>query len=212
MSDHSYDKIIKAPGRICLFGEHQDYLGYPVIAGAINRYITIKGNKKSFLKNPEAQFIIHTPDLKNSNPKIYKKSQLSNKNILLDYKNERDYLSSSINVAKKNNLKWEEFWDINLTGNIPINAGASSSSAMVIGWLLFLYEIAGKKIDEKTLGELGYKAEVEEFDESGGMMDHFSSAIGNIIYVESTPKFKVTLIKELEKEEKNQNKLEKGFG
>ena len=26
-----------APGRLCLFGEHQDYLGLPVIAMAINR-------------------------------------------------------------------------------------------------------------------------------------------------------------------------------
>ena len=30
-----------APGRICLFGDHQDYLKLPIIACAINRYIKL---------------------------------------------------------------------------------------------------------------------------------------------------------------------------
>jgi len=30
---------VKAPGRICFFGDHQDYLGLPVIAATIDRYI-----------------------------------------------------------------------------------------------------------------------------------------------------------------------------
>jgi len=34
---------VSAPGRICLFGEHQDYLGLPVITVAINLRIAIEG-------------------------------------------------------------------------------------------------------------------------------------------------------------------------
>ena len=38
------NKIIsKAPGRVCLFGDHQDYLGLPIIATTIDKEITIKG-------------------------------------------------------------------------------------------------------------------------------------------------------------------------
>ena len=33
---------IKAPGRVCLFGDHQDYLGLPIIAAAVNRGIYLK--------------------------------------------------------------------------------------------------------------------------------------------------------------------------
>ena len=32
---------ISTPGRICLFGEHQDYLGLPVLAMAISLRINI---------------------------------------------------------------------------------------------------------------------------------------------------------------------------
>ena len=35
--------ISKAPARICLFGDHQDYLGLPVIACAINKYMSVEG-------------------------------------------------------------------------------------------------------------------------------------------------------------------------
>ena len=42
----------KAPGRICFFGDHQDYLNLPVIAGTIDRFIEIKGerNRKEYLR------------------------------------------------------------------------------------------------------------------------------------------------------------------
>ena len=33
---------VKAPGRICLFGEHSDYLGLGVIPAAINLHIAVE--------------------------------------------------------------------------------------------------------------------------------------------------------------------------
>ena len=36
---------VEAPARICFFGDHQDYLNLPVIAGTINRFIHIEGKK-----------------------------------------------------------------------------------------------------------------------------------------------------------------------
>ena len=37
---------ISTPGRICLFGEHQDYLGLPVIAMAISLRANLTGEKE----------------------------------------------------------------------------------------------------------------------------------------------------------------------
>ncbi len=34
-------RVIKSPGRMCILGEHQDYFGLPVIAAAIDRYISV---------------------------------------------------------------------------------------------------------------------------------------------------------------------------
>ena len=45
-----------APGRLCLFGEHQDFLGLPVIALAVTRDITFSG-----VRRDDAIFDIHLP-------------------------------------------------------------------------------------------------------------------------------------------------------
>ena len=37
---------VSAPGRVCLFGEHQDYLRLPVITAAINLRVSITGHAR----------------------------------------------------------------------------------------------------------------------------------------------------------------------
>jgi galactokinase len=185
-SEISHYKV-QAPGRICLFGEHQDYLGYPVIAAAINRYIFIEGEAESLLGGSFSKFRIQRPDLDKA--PILEYEPLGNGNFL-PYLEKREYLKSGLNVAMKNGVYWNKNWNVKIHGNIPINAGASSSSALVIAWLKYLFEIAGKEINPSDLGRLGYQTEVAEFKEAGGMMDHFASAFGGIIFVESRPAFK----------------------
>ena len=52
------DIVVQAPGRTCLFGDHQDYLGLPVIACAINRHIVLRAKK-----NALGKFCIDKPDI-----------------------------------------------------------------------------------------------------------------------------------------------------
>jgi galactokinase len=162
---------LKAPARICLFGEHQDYLNYPVIAMAISKYIYLEASRIS-----DQKFII---DLPNINDKL--EFQLNNKK--LEYKSNRDYLRSGYNQFLRKGAKFNKGYFIKITGDIPINAGAASSSAFVIAWLSFLNFITGEKISKKQLADIGYQAEVAEFGEAGGKMDFYTSIYGNVIYL-----------------------------
>ena len=49
---------ITTPGRICLFGEHQDYLGLPIIALAISLRSSI-----SAIERNDKKIIINLPDV-----------------------------------------------------------------------------------------------------------------------------------------------------
>lgn len=129
------------------------------------------------------------PDINQEEPVVI---PIPPQDSFLDYKLKRDYLRSGINLAKREGAIWTNSWDIKITGNIPINAGASSSSAFVIAWLTFLFHVANKEISIERLATLGFLAEVEEFKEFGGHMDQFTSSFGNIVYVESRPSFKAT--------------------
>ncbi len=175
---------VSTSGRICLFGEHQDYLGLPVIAAAISRRVNITG----FNRN-DGKAIIHLPDIRRENAfDIFPK---------MPYIHKRDYFRSALNILQREGYTFKKGIECTVKGNIPINSGTSSSSALLVSWIHFLTLMADKPkpISAEEMAKIGYQAEVAEFKEAGGMMDHYSTAVGNVIYLESTPKIKVESLK-----------------
>ena len=120
--------FIKVPARICFYGDHQDYLGLPVIAGTINRYIKIYAKE-----NNNSSFNIEMPDIK--------QRRFINIQQTISKVNQGDYFLSSMDILKKKGFDFLKGYDITITGNIPVNAGLSSSSALVVAWTRFLIEI-----------------------------------------------------------------------
>jgi galactokinase len=171
--------MASAPGRICLFGEHQDFLGLPVVAAAIDLRISIKGTPRS-----DSLLRLDMPD-------IWKHDQIDLAQPIV-YTRKRDYLRSCINVLRRKGRDLSQGWNCTMTSRIPINAGVSSSSAMIVAWLKFLIEGSSARIEytPDDLARLAHEAEVLEFGEPGGMMDHFAAALGKVIYVDCRPPFK----------------------
>lgn len=170
--------IVSTPGRICLFGEHQDYLGLPVIAAAISKRIQIEGD---FRKDKTVHFSLPDVGLEETFTLDYP----------LVYTKERDYFKSILNVLHRKGHRLDKGLELTVTGNIPINSGTSSSSALLVSWVNFLNQIYELGYSQKQLGEITYEAEVLEFSEPGGMMDQYSTAVGNVIYLVSEPKIHI---------------------
>ena len=166
--------IVSTPGRICLFGEHQDYLGLPVIAAAISKRIQLKG-----VFRPDQ--IVHF-DL----PDVGQQEEFTLEFPLV-YTKERDYFKSVLNVLTHKGHVFDKGLEIEVRGNIPINSGTSSSSALLVSWVELLNEMFHLGYSQKEVGEITYEAEVLEFTEPGGMMDQYSTAVGNVIYLASQP-------------------------
>ena len=166
------------PGRICLFGEHQDYLGLPVMAAAISRRIQV-----SIQKTTQRGFFLDLPDI-NSRVDI----PFAGQELL--YLSDRDYFRSAINVLLREGFTFSNGVAGEVRGNIPINSGTSSSSALIVTWLNVLTQVADnpQPLPAEKLAELAEIAEVREFGEPGGMMDHYATAVGGVIYLESQPR------------------------
>jgi galactokinase len=162
---------VSSPGRVCLLGEHQDYFGLAILAAAIDLRITIAGTPR-----PDARIAIDMPDL-GEREEMAADAELA-------YVTKRDYLKSAVNIHRRAGLALRG-WDCRISSTIPINAGTSSSSAMVVAWNKFLLEAAGdpRAGDPKALAELGFETEVAEFKEPGGRMDHYASAFGGIVWI-----------------------------
>lgn len=165
------------PGRICLFGEHQDYLGLPVIAAAISRRIAITAQP-----DDQPGFRLDLPDI-GSHVAIPFTGQP------LPYLSDRDYFRSAVNNLLREGYSFSRGITGTVRGTIPINSGTSSSSALLVSWINLLTHLADQPVtlSPKRIAELAYMAEVLEFGEPGGMMDHYSTAVGQLIYLESTP-------------------------
>lgn len=140
---------IKVPARICFYGDHQDYLGLPVIAGTIDRFINLKANP-----NSDRKYLLKLLDLKDE---LSISLDDGLKQVQAD-----DYFRSVMVVLKEQGFQLDQGYDIEISGNIPVNAGLSSSSALVVAWIRFLVATQGKSedISDYQIGRWAYEAEV----------------------------------------------------
>ena len=165
---------IKAPGRIVLFGEHQDYLGLPVIPAAVDLYMTIKGKKSD-----SGFYKIDLPDIESN--QIFPTDNIS-------YQSSRDYLRSGVKVLREKGLMpSDKGVSARITSNIPMQAGLSSSSALCVIWISFLSELFKNPLSPMEITRYAHQAEVVEFNEPGGMQDHMVIAHGYVNFEEFDP-------------------------
>ena len=171
---------ISTPGRICLFGEHQDYLGLSIIAAAISRRISIRGTVR-----PDDTMVLRLDDMGTTDSFCIAGE--------LRYTKERDYLRSCVNVLRRHGHHFSHGYDCVVRGDIPIQAGTSSSSALVVTWIHFLSCVSDcpSPLSCEEIANLAHEAEVLEFSEPGGRMDHYSTSLGGLIYLESYPQVRV---------------------
>ncbi len=172
---------VKAPARICLFGDHQDYLGLPVIACAIDKFINLKAKE-----NDSRVFNIQMPDIGTQS--------ILDLNDNFQKIERRNYFASAIRLLRRKGIKFEKGFDLEITGKIPINAGLSSSSALSAAWLIFLLKSRNMDIKCKDLAQMIYHAEVTEHGEPGGNMDQFSISFGGTQFIQTRPPFEVMAI------------------
>ncbi len=167
-----------SPGRICLFGEHQDYLGLPVIAAAIDLRVSVHA-----IPNEHDFFRISLPDISE-----FRELSTTKNNT---YLHDRDYLAAGVNVLARAGVLWNTGYDVTVKGDIPLNSGASSSSALQVAWVAFLLAAAhDSRIDNPTaIARLAHQSEVVEFNSPGGMMDHFAAALGGTIWLDCKPPY-----------------------
>lgn len=170
--------FIKAPARICLFGDHQDYLGLPVIACSINRFINLKArtNKNQIL-------YIKLPDIDSE-----RVIEVSEKFKDLE---KGDYFAAGLRVVQRYGVSINNGYDIQISGNIPINSGVSSSSALMVSWVHFLLKAFGtkKQLQPEFIAQLAYEAEVLEHNFPGGKMDQYTIGIGRLIFLNTGADF-----------------------
>lgn len=168
-----------APGRVCLYGEHQDYLGLPVIPAAITMRTTMN------CKETGGDAIhVNAMDLG-------KRMELPTGGDLTGALKDPDlsYFAAIVKAFEDTGTGREiQGFTCDVTSEIPIKSGLSSSAALLVAFAKAVDTVAGAGLGPQEIGWLAYRAEHDVLGIPCGMMDQLSSAMGNVIHLTcSTP-------------------------
>ena len=162
----SPEVVVRAPGRVNLIGEHTDYNDGFVLPAAIDRYIEFAGRRRA-----------------DRRVRVYS----------LDFEDQAEF---SLDALEKDKARsWSNYLrgvskfleadghhltgaDIVFGGDVPREAGLSSSAAVEVAAATFWGKLLKLKLDPVYVIKLARKAENEFVGVPCGIMDQFISALG----------------------------------
>ncbi len=157
---------IRAPGRVNLIGEHTDYNNGFVLPAAIDRWVGFAGRKRA-----DRRVRAHALDFADS-------VEFSLDAIQHDDQHPwSNYLRGVSKFLEESGHRLQGA-DIVLGGNVPREAGLSSSAAIEVGAVAFWQKLIGFELDPVDAIKLARRAENEFVGVPCGIMDQFISALG----------------------------------
>jgi len=164
---------LRVPGRICFYGDHQDYLDMPVIAGAINRYLFLEAKP-----HQDKSFMLELEDLQEE-----RRIGLPVEDSEIE---KGDFYLSAIRILEQNGFEFNQGYSVRIRSDIPMNAGLSSSSALVVAWVRFLVATQKNRVvSDAQIGHWAYQAEVPFFGFPGGLMDQYTIAQQGLLFIDT---------------------------
>ncbi len=156
-----------APGRVELLGNHTDYNEGVVLSAAIDRGVTLIGERSgsSLVTLCSTTLgLTFTADAASLAP-------------CKDQGEWANYLLGVLDVFQKEGLPVGGF-SAEIKSNLPLGAGLSSSAALEVSTAMLLQKLFGLNLDRLTVAKLCRRAENEFVGVNCGLLDQASSAFG----------------------------------
>ena len=166
---------VSAPGRVCLYGEHQDYLGMPSVVMAINLRCRIHIEERE-----DRKVVWTSPNLGVKYSGEFDLNNLEESEI----KGQQNHLLAALILAKRAGRLPQYGWNATIDSDVPVQAGCSSSSALLVAWIASMQRLSGYITTKIELAGQAFQAEVSYFDAPGGNMDHIACAVGGSLRVD----------------------------
>jgi len=160
------DTVARAPGRVNLIGEHTDYNNGFVLPAAIDRFVWFAGRKRAD-RTVRAQALNFADAVEFSLDSIESDAQHPWSNYLRGV--------SKFLVEGGRRLPGA---DLVVGGNVPREAGLSSSAAIEVGTVAFWQKLGGFELPPVDAVKLARRAENEFVGVPCGIMDQFVSGLG----------------------------------
>jgi galactokinase len=158
--------VVRAPGRVNLIGEHTDYNDGFVLPAAIDRYVTFAGARR-----PDRQVRAHSADFEQT-------VEFSLDNLQKDDQHPWSNYFRGVSKFLEEDDHRLTGADVVFEGDVPLEAGLSSSAAVEVSAVAFWNKLLDLKLDPVYVVKLARRAENEFVGVPCGIMDQFVSALG----------------------------------
>jgi galactokinase len=158
--------VVRAPGRVNLIGEHTDYNDGFVLPAAIDRYIVFAGRRRAD-RQVRALSLDFEGEVGFSLESIQRDAPQTWSNYLRGVSKFLEADGHQLSGA-----------DVVFGGDVPREAGLSSSAAVEVAATVFWQRLMNLPLDPVYIVKLARKAENEFVGVPCGIMDQFISALG----------------------------------
>jgi mevalonate kinase len=165
------ETIARAPGRICLLGDNVDLIEKPALAAAISAFLTVRLRKRN-----DDRIILNGSDINFS--------ETFRMNDPLSLQSPLKYMEAGY-LRLKDHI--DRGFEADVTSQIPISAGLSSSTALSIAFLRALSQAYGITLSNLQIAELSFLTENLDLDIDCGRMDQYAIACGGVTYIDTGP-------------------------
>lgn len=164
----SPEAVVRAPGRVNLIGEHTDYNDGFVLPAAIDRYIDFAGRRRR-----DRTVRAYSVDFRDS-------VEFSLDDIQRDSAHPwSNYLRGVSKLLQEDGHRLGGA-DVAFGGDVPREAGLSSSAALEVGATTFWQRLMDLRLDPVYVVKLSRRAENEFVGVPCGIMDQFISTLGRV--------------------------------
>jgi len=153
-----------APGRAELLGNHTDYNEGFVLAIAVDRGTTVRGQTRN-----DRTIHLHTYELDKT--EVIALDQLSSQKVAPWSR----YILGVVDQFRRNELPVEGF-EMEISSNLPLGAGLSSSASVENATLLFLVKAFGAHLKPIQMAHLAQMAEHDFVGVRCGLLDQVTLA------------------------------------
>jgi galactokinase len=152
-----------APGRAELLGNHTDYNEGYVLALAVDRGTTITGRARD-----DRKIEIHSREMRKT--ETIALDQLAAERVSPWSR----YILGVVDQFRRHDLPMGGF-EAEISGNLPLGAGLSSSASLENATVLFLAKLFGAKLDPMQMARISQKAEHDFVGVRCGLLDQIAS-------------------------------------
>ncbi|MHA1840258.1 MAG: GHMP family kinase ATP-binding protein [Candidatus Ranarchaeia archaeon] len=162
--------VVKAPGRLCLFGDDFYKINGSALVGTITRKLEI-----TITPRKDHNMILKEPDIASHDAYSMYRS--------VPYTKFHDVIRAVFNSLVSQGYYYPHGGDCEIKSRIPMSAGLASSEALAIAWTGVMLQLLNRRVTPEKLASIAHIAEINAWHIANRFVDFLVISRGGLYFL-----------------------------